>query len=555
MKKTRKKRRLRKSLQNLTFYGTLKFLLTLVYLLVFGYFIYYLIIFNIIPLKLLIPIVVLLSVISLIVLSILWTKGKKVISKVLIVLMVILMGAGYSYGYYSLYRIHETLMKVTSHEGMVKNRVSLIVMKDSGIEKPKELEGEKVSFIEQIDKKGSQEMKVDLRQKNINYNGSSKGTIHDLVASLYDGSSKAIVLNEQYRTSVEDLQDMKNFSKDTKVIYTCTYYTESKVSKNKDEVSITETPFTVLISGSDSRGSVDEIARSDVNMLVTVNPKTGTVLMTGIPRDYYVPFDYKDNSGMVSGQKDKLTHSGMHGVDTTECTIENLLGVTINYNARVNFSSVINLVDALGGIDVYVEPGYAVPQLRGNKEYGVVEGWNHMNGEHALAFSRERYAYTEGDRQRVKNQQTVLKAIIEKVLSPSILTSWDSLLKAMEGTFHTNLGTDDISALVQQQLVMGTSWKIVSYSLDGSTTSMYSPELGANASVMIPDEDTVKLASAKINAVLGGEDPDAITLETLTESTENTEAEADGYVEERPEVVSQYQNTLPEQAYSVEISD
>ena len=210
----------------------------------------------------------------------------------------------------------------------------------------------------------------------------------------------------------------------TSVVNQTVYYTkrETKTDTVKDSVNVATKPFTILISGNDSYGGLTSNSRSDSNMLVTVNPSTHTVLMTSIPRDYYETIQCGDtDTGLACPQdeRDKLTHSGLYGIDTTEKTIEEFLDITINYHVRVNFSSLTNLVDALGGIDVFVEEGLAVEQFNADWSLqGVTEGWNHLDGKRALAFARERYAYTDGDAQRVKNQQIVIQAMISKIASP-----------------------------------------------------------------------------------------------------------------------------------------
>ena len=170
----------------------------------------------------------------------------------------------------------------------------------------------------------------------------------------------------------------------------------------------------------------------------------------------------------------------------------------------MNFTSVVGLVDALGGIDVNVAPGYAVDSFWTNPSYGVTEGVNHLNGEAALAYSRERYAYSEGDRQRVKNQQEVLMAIVKKAISPSMLVNYTSFMQALSGSFETNMSQNEISALIKNQLDKNPSWTFIQYSLDGTGSTEMCAELGDAAYVMIPDENTVTLAKEKIDAVING---------------------------------------------------
>ena len=175
------------------------------------------------------------------------------------------------------------------------------------------------------------------------------------------------------------------------------------MDKNSDKI-ISKGKFSIYISGIDTSGNISNVSRSDSNTVVTVNTETHQVLLTSIPRDYYVTLHSKN-------AKDKLTHSGIYGIAETVNTVEDLLDTDINYYVRVNFTTVIKLVDTLGGIDVNSDYAFT------SGEFNFVKGMNHMNGKQALAFSRERHAFKDGDNQRIKNQQKVIEAIINKVLN------------------------------------------------------------------------------------------------------------------------------------------
>ena len=235
------------------------------------------------------------------------------------------------------------------------------------------------------------------------------GNLDDLVNALYDGSVDAICLNEKYRDILHETDEYFTFNTETKVAYQNVHYVERETTDNENNPvnDITKDAFTILVSGNDSYGSLqDANTRSDVNMLLTVNPKTGTILMTSIPRDYYVDLICPGEGEMAcpEGSKDKLTHSGLLGIKSTEKSIENALGIKINYNIRINFSSVVNLVDALDGIDLDIKEGEQCDILYANMQPGLSVGKHHVDGETALAFARERHAYVNGDNQRVKNQ-------------------------------------------------------------------------------------------------------------------------------------------------------
>ena len=266
-------------------------------------------------------------------------------------------------------------------------------------------------------------------------------------------------------------------------------------------MAITTEPFVVYLSGVDNRGELTEDARSDVNILAVVNPLTKRVALINTPRDYYV-----DLAGTDS--KDKLTHAGLYGVETSMQTLGDLYGIQVDEYVRINFAGFIDIVDALGGIDVYSDtaftsvgsPGYYDPT-------DFVEGWNHLDGAAALAFARERHAFATGDIQRGINQMKVIDAMLEKIKSPALLTNYSRLLEAVSDNFVTSLSSGQIAALVRMQLSDFAAWDIENCSVTGtssSSTHCYSAQ-GQKLYVMMPDEASVAAAQAVIQSVLSGE--------------------------------------------------
>ena len=273
---------------------------------------------------------------------------------------------------------------------------------------------------------------------------------------------------------------------------------------------ITKEPFVIYLSGVDTRGELTEKARSDVNILAVVNPQTKQVALINTPRDYYV-----DLAGTNS--KDKLTHAGLYGVETSMATLGNLYGINVDHYIRINFAGFINIVDALGGVDVYSDqaftsvgsPGYYDPTT-------FAEGWNHLDGKSALAFARERHAFASGDIQRGINQMKVIDAMLNKIKSPALLMGFSKIMDAASDCFVTDFSQDQISALVRMQLSDFANWDIQSYTVTGSgakSTKCYSTK-GQSLYVMKPDENSVNEAKALIAAVLGGEDKLTSTSQT-----------------------------------------
>ena len=278
---------------------------------------------------------------------------------------------------------------------------------------------------------------------------------------------------------------------------------------------ITKEPFVVYLSGVDTRGELTEKARSDVNILAAVNPETKQVVLINTPRDYYV-----DLAGTNS--KDKLTHAGLYGVQTSMDTLGNLYGVDVQHYIRINFAGFINIVDALGGVDVYSDqaftsvgsPGYYDPTT-------FAEGWNHLDGKAALAFARERHAFKTGDVQRGINQMKVIDAMLNKIKSPALLMGFSKIMDSAADCFVTSLSQNQISALVRMQLSDFAEWNIESYTVtgsSGSSTKCYSAK-GQKLYVMKPDENSVAKAKEMVAAVLGGEG----TVSSTTQTPEKTD--------------------------------
>ena len=442
-----------------------------------------------------------------------FTRGTA--SKIILTTVTVMMILVYGTGTYYISKASGLLGNVTDFGNETTTTVQVIALKDSGIQSEKDLEGKTVGSLKSISLASTQALIQDLSGKGVTFQDKQYDNIQGMVNGLYDKEVPAIILNDAYRGNINDLEDEKfrNFGADTQVVYTYTYKTENKSTTNSVD-DITKNPFTVLISGVDSRDGFAESSRSDVNMLATINPVTKTVLLTSIPRDYYVTTVCEEDAGCQNGAKDKLTHTGLHGTETTKKTIESLLGIDINYTAKVNFTSVVNLVDALGGIDVDVKPGLAVDHFYTNDyfgtDYGVTEGINHLNGQAALCYARERYAYQDGDRQRVKNQQEVLMAIVKKATSPSVIGNYPALMDALSGAFQTDLSQDEIQSLIQFQLKEMPDWQFITYSLDGQGSTEFCAELGNNASVMIPDNETVVTAKKRIEAVIEGKSAEEV---------------------------------------------
>lgn len=288
-------------------------------------------------------------------------------------------------------------------------------------------------------------------------------------------------------------EETEGFEKNTKIIHTVSVEIEGNDIAKR--VGITEQPFNVYISGIDTFGGINKVSRSDVNMIMTVDPVDKEILLTSIPRDMYVTLH-------SYGALDKLTHSGIYGIGETVQTVEDWLGMDINYYIRVNFTSLQDIVDAIGGIDVTSEYAFET-HGRQNRGYSFTEGENHLDGAAALAFARERKSFEEGDQERIKNQQRVLKGIIDKITgSTAILTGYTGIMNSVGNEIQTNMSEKDIAALVRMQLEDLGGWNIKMISITGSGANASTYSMGTRQLyVVIPDEASVKAAQEAINKV------------------------------------------------------
>ena len=315
---------------------------------------------------------------------------------------------------------------------------------------------------------------------------------------LLDGKGDAIIYNGAYTSLMEE--NVTDFSKKIKILYTFDIRVQLDFGNSgATDDSITKEPFTIYISGIDTYGEVSETSRSDVNLIAVVNPKTYQILLVTTPRDYYVPIP-----GISGGQKDKLTHAGIYGIDASMRTLGQLYETDINYYARLNFTSLIDIVDTLGGVDVYSELAFQT-----GKESGCIvdvqEGWNHLNGEQALAFSRERHALADGDNQRGKNQQAVLTAMLRKCLSPTMLLKAGTIMNQVSSEVETNLSQAQINSLIKYQLNKNATWTIQSVAATGTNDKGYCYSSGDKLLfIMDPDEDVVQKIIDLANVVEEG---------------------------------------------------
>lgn len=464
---------------------------------------------NVLPTKLLFLITIVFVLLDLIFILLLCFATKGVVSKIICIIFALAISLGSCLGGYYMSKTGGLLSNMTNIAKHSKNTVSVVVKESSDMKKKTDLAGRSVGTLANINTVGSKKILRELTHSGISMEQKEFGSMTEMLESFYNGEVDSIVISESSRSQITDMEAYANFDNNTRVVYQTSYKVEN-TDKAKAVSNITNTPFNVLISGSDTRGGFDENGRSDVIMVATVNPKTGTILLTSVPRDFYVTTACDAADGCQQGALDKITHTGIHGTNTTKRTVEQLLGIEINYTFKVGFDTVTDIVDAVGGIDVNVEPGYACNDFLNLSGFSVHEGVNHLTGEQALAYARERYAYSEGDRQRTKNQQQVLMGIVDKITSPAIVTNYASIMDSMSDTFSTTMSSQEISDLIKYQLNKNPKWKMEQYMVNGTGDTLMCAELGDAAYVMVPDQSTVTTAKNKINAVLAGKSADDV---------------------------------------------
>lgn len=431
-------------------------------------------------------------------------KINKVLGKILIVILSVFLGIGN----WMLFKTGSAFSRMTG-DNTEKTVISVVVMKENEAETIEDVKDGKFGITEtgdqEILQKAIEDVEKDVGQSVTTVSYQSYKEIGD---DLYDGNVDAIIMDEATRSLFEE--NHPKFDSETKVIKSYEYETESKdISKN---VKVTEEPFNVYISGIDTYGTISTVSRSDVNMIATVNPNTHQILLTSIPRDYYVPQPCQGN------QKDKLTHTGIYGIDCTVETVENYFDIDINYYVRVNFSSVVDIVDALGGITV--ENPVAFTASDGSYSYPAEE--IEMDGAMALRFARERYNLAGGDRDRGKNQMRVITGIINKAISPAIITRYTSILDAVSGSFQTNMSNSEMTSLIKMQINEMSGWDIEQVSVNGTgNPSAWSPANGFNSWVMEPNVETVQKAVDLIHKVENGENVKDLAQQVMEENTAN----------------------------------
>ena len=317
--------------------------------------------------------------------------------------------------------------------------------------------------------------------------------VSSLTSALLMGKIQAILIDNATDTVLRE--NDPGYASSTKSIYD--YEITVKTNVAEKNIDITKNTFSVYISGVDTYNKIATKTRSDVNIVLTVNPVTKKIVMVHIPRDYYVTLYGKKG-------KDKLTHASLYGIDTAMKTVENFTGVKIDYYVRLNFTSLIKIVDLLGGIDVNSKYAFetGIYDSTMTKTYKFKKGMNHLDGDAALSFVRERHSFTDGDITRGENQMLVLEALIKKAMSPKIITSYTKFLNVLDDAMITNMSKKEITDFIKKEISRPSSYEIESISLNGTSAMDYTFSYPmSKLYVMVPDEELLKNYQEKVSAL------------------------------------------------------
>lgn len=438
---------------------------------------------NIIPTKYYIVVLTILALINII--SIILLLLKNIIFRILGILLSVILIVSSIIGLKYVNNTNEFLDNSFGNNVIEISTYNVIVLNKSKYNNIDDIENKKLGYLNNSTE-ALNELNEIVKTENKEYED-----IFDLYDDLINKKNDAILIDESYLDVIKD--ERKQLDDNIRVIHS--FNQEFIIEKTNKEEKLVR-PINIYISGSDSRSNnIQNKSRSDVNMIVTINPNTNEILLTSIPRDYYVQVHGQ------TGLKDKLTHSGIYGLDISTATIEDLFDIKIDYSIKLGFNAVVEVVDLVNGIDVYSDKTFNSYHIKG---WVVPKGMNHFNGKQALAYSRERYAYAGGDRHRIQNQQQVLEAVFKKILADkSILLKYDELLTSLGNLYRTDIPKEVITAFVKEQLDSGDSWTFESQWVNGKGASLNthtSPKY--KRYVMIPNEDEVEEASNKIKNLI-----------------------------------------------------
>lgn len=457
--------------------------------------------FRMLPLRLIPD---LYAIIAVVVLAALWVycfisqfSRHKLIGKIIAIFLSVVSIYGFAFSS----KIADSFGSIAGGTYVKKDTIDVVVLKRDKAENIKDTLKYTYSYNESSD--------VELTKKAIGMINEENGTVVDttkfdnwdsLLEALYDNTdTQALLVKDSiYQSVIKD--SYSSYYNETKVVAQYTISTE--ITASASDIDVSKNPFVVYISGNDEQGDIKSTGRSDVNILLVANPKTREILLVSTPRDSYITIEDADGDRGY----DKLTHAGLAGIEYSEKALSELYGVPIDFYMKLNFTGVVNVVDALGGITVNSDVEFTNGTDAAPIQYHFEKGLNEMDGAKTLAFCRERHNFADGDFQRGRNQMAALNGIINKVTSPGILTNYSGVLDAFSSMVYTNMPVTSLTSLIRSQLSGGEQWHIQSYAIEGEPAVRNCQVYGLkNVSVDIIDENTVGIASELMNKVITGE--------------------------------------------------
>lgn len=424
-----------------------------------------------------------------------WSKAEKPLRQIVAAVLCGVLAVCCCFGAYAVMKLNQTISAVTKGTN-VSAVIQVYVLQEDSAQTLEDAAGYTFGYTDTMDWKNTEETLLELQNAfGGEVNTENYLTPFAMIDALYNGEVQAIILNQSYVSILEGLEEYSDFSERVRSLHEHAVMMEPSEEKPQiDAGKVAEEPFVLYLSGSDTRSTMLDTSRSDVNILAAVNPSTKQILLVNTPRDYYVA------NPAGGGAMDKLTHCGNYGTQCSMDALAALYNEDIEYYAQINFTGFETLIDAIGGVTVNSETSFSA------QGYYFQEGENELDGAAALAFARERYALAGGDNDRGKNQMRVITGVIQKLASGALLANYSQILDSLEGMFATNFPMEAVARLVKMQLEDMASWNIVSYAVtgyNGEETTYSTP--GLYCYVMYPDEETVEHATELIDMVMAGE--------------------------------------------------
>ena len=474
--------------RKLPIYKAIGYILLLIYVLAAICLLFFVFALGMIPTQYIIIAAVVMAIFAVIFAIMHERKIPTIIASVLTVILT----AVYVIGAVYIGKTNNTISDVTTAE-VQTDVVSMYVMDDDPAQTVNDAANYEIGIMSSVDRENTDKTIDSIEsQLGSSLNIQEYDTMFELADALKSGEVGAIIINEAYVGIIGDVENYEWMTTDIRKITTVEHAVETVPEADADVPEEKQNTFIMYLSGIDTYGGISARSRSDVNILAVVNTDTKNILLLSTPRDFYV--DYS----VTGGVKDKLTHAGIYGIDASIDALERLYDIDVNYYLRINFTGFMDVIDALGGISVYSDYDFTVNNVK-----TFHKGYNDVNGREALAFARERYSFADGDYQRGRNQMEVIRAVINKAASSSLLVNYTSVMDAIAGSFETNMPRSQIAALVRMQLSDMAQWNITSYTSSGQ--SMYAETFsmpGQDLYVIVPDENSIAEAKEQINAVL-----------------------------------------------------